>query len=205
MARTVSRVHKDAVPEITDARAGLLAAAVEILQAQGAGALTVRSVSARAGCSTTGVYTWFGGKNGLVDAIFIDGFERFGAAIDAVPERGDPLDRLIERAEAYRRWALANPTHYMVMFGKAVPDYEPTEQAMVTSLATFDALVRATARAIEGGRLSGDPSDVAHHLWAGIHGYVSLEVAGMNLGERASQRSRQYTAGLHLLVRGCMP
>ena len=205
MARTMSRADPGAVAQITDPRAALLAAAVEILQNEGAGALTVRSVSARAGCSTTGVYTWFGGKNGLVDAIFIDGFARFGAAVDRVPERGDPLDRLLERAQAYRRWALANPTHYMVMFGKAVPDYEPSAEAMVTSLATYESLVRATARAIEAGRLGGEPNEVAHHLWAGIHGYVSLEVAGMNLGEGAAQRARQYTLGLQLLVRGCMP
>src|SRR3954451_21534637 len=205
MARTMSRAEPDPVAQITDPRAALLAAAIEILQNEGAGALTVRSVSARAGCSTTGVYTWFGGKNGLVDAIFIDGFERFGAAIDAVPDRGDPLERLLERAQAYRRWALANPTHYMVMFGKAVPDYEPSAEAMVTSLATFESLVRATARAIDGGRLSGDPNAVAHHLWAGIHGYVSLEVAGMSLGDGAARRARQFTAGLRLLVRGCAP
>ena len=45
-------------------------------------ALTVRNVAAAAGCSTTGVYTYFGGKDGLVDAIFVDGFEKFDAALD---------------------------------------------------------------------------------------------------------------------------
>jgi AcrR family transcriptional regulator len=193
------------VAEITDTRAAILAAAIDILQREGAGALTVRSVAALAGCSTTGVYTWFGGKSGLIDAIFIDGFERFGEAVESAAGRGGALRQLVARAEAYRTWARHNPTHYMVMFGKAVPDYVPSEEAMVTSLGTFDALVRATAGAIDAGELAGEPFDVAHHLWAGLHGYVSLEIAGMDLGENDAQRERTFNEGLTRLLKGCKP
>ena len=55
----------------------LVAAALEVLQREGAAALTVRNITQLAGCSTTGVYTYFGGKQGLVEAIYLDGFDAF--------------------------------------------------------------------------------------------------------------------------------
>ena len=87
-----------------------------------AAALTVRNVASEAGCSTTGIYTYFGGKNGLVEAIFVEGFESFDAATAPFME----VDDLAGGCRAYREWALANPTQYMVMFGRAVPDFVPS-------------------------------------------------------------------------------
>ena len=55
----------------------LVRAALTVLQRDGAAALTVRNITAEAGCSTTGIYTYFGGKQGLVEAIFVEGFESF--------------------------------------------------------------------------------------------------------------------------------
>ncbi|MEJ7799359.1 MAG: TetR/AcrR family transcriptional regulator, partial [Ilumatobacter sp.] len=62
---------------IPDMRTILLEAALAVLRRDGAAALTVRALTEEAGCSTTGVYTYFGGKHGIVEAIFVDGFESF--------------------------------------------------------------------------------------------------------------------------------
>ena len=53
-------------------------------------------------------------------------------------EAGDLLDS----GRAYRRWALANPMHYLVMFGRAVPDFvaEPGVP-LERGLRSFEALV----------------------------------------------------------------
>ncbi len=150
----------------------ILASAVEVLQQEGAPALTVRRVAAGAGCSTTGVYTWFGGKEGLVDALFVEGFTSFDHAL---VEAGSDL---VDLGRAYRRWALDHPTSYLVMFGRAVPDYEPSEEAMLTAGRSFDRLVDAVGEA----HPSSDPAAArrrAFHLWATVHGYVMLELQGM--------------------------
>ncbi len=192
------------MPTATDTRSAILAAALAILQREGGGALTVRSVAATAGCSTTGVYTWFGGKRGLIEAIFMDGFENFGAALN-VARRAAPADQpLAGVAEAYRSWALANPTQYMVMFGRAVPDYEPSEHASAVAMATFDDLVESTSATMSTVGLVGTPVDIAHHLWAGIHGYVSLELAGMDMAADEPERAARFQLGLRRLLRGCM-
>ena len=79
---------------------------------------------------------------------------------------------------AYRQWALANPTHYLVMFGRAVPDYEPSDGAGEKAGASFQALIEAVA--VTGAA----PTDLealgaAYHLYATVHGYVMLELVGM--------------------------
>ena len=148
-----------------------MAAALVVLARDGAAGLTVRSITDEAGCSTTGIYTHFGGKNGLVEAIFLDGFESFDRAIGPAYERGD----LVAAGQAYRTWALANPTHYLVMFGRAVPDYVPSDEAVVRAGRSFAGLVAAVAATSH----HDDPEAAAYHLYATVHGYVMLELVGM--------------------------
>lgn len=158
-------------------RERIVDAALQVLREEGAAALTVRNITRLAGCSTTGVYTYFGGKQGLVEAIFIDGFESFDRAVG----RGLRSGKLNEAGRAYRRWALDHPTQYMVMFGRAVPDYEPSPAAQERSLQSFIGLADAIARARPGG----DAGAQAYHYWATLHGYVMLELAGMGAHTRA--------------------
>lgn len=208
MSRNAPKVHiasagsSDAAVIGVDTRGNILAAAIEILHASGAGALTVRTVATAAGCSTTGVYTWFGGKNGLVEAIFIDGFRRFGDSLLAARAAAPAGRDLLALAESYRDWALANPTHYMVMFGRAVPDFEPSAEALAIAQGTFATLVDVATITIRERALIGEPHDVAHHLWAGMHGYVSLELAGMDMAHDAEERAARFQQGLRRMLRG---
>lgn len=153
-----------------DMRTVLLDAALTVLRRDGAAALTVRALTEEAGCSTTGVYTYFGGKHGIVEAIFVDGFESFDHALDDSYRAGD----LIEAGRVYRRWALANPMHYLVMFGRAVPDFVPSDQARERGLQSFQALVDAVA-----STGVSDARSAAYRLYATVHGYVMLELVGM--------------------------
>ncbi len=151
-------------------RQGLLDAALAVLQDQGPAALTVRAIAEEAGCSTTGIYTHFGGKNGLVEAIFVEGFASFDRFL-AAAYAADDLELV---GDLYRRWALDNPTRYLVMFGRAVPDFEASEQAMDRAASSFAHLVDAVARAG-----ADDPVVAAFHLYATVHGYVMLELVDM--------------------------
>ncbi len=152
----------------------------------GAAALTVRAITVEAGCSTTGVYTYFGGKQGLVEAIYLDGFDSFDREVSERLVAGDLLDA----GRAYRRWALANPTHYLVMFGSAVPDFEPSDAARARARVSFAALVDAVAA--EG---APDPPSAAYRLYATVHGYVMLELVRLGPAD-PSQLEALYEIGL---------
>jgi AcrR family transcriptional regulator len=149
----------------------LVRAGLTVLQRDGAGALTVRNIAAEAGCSTTGIYTYFGGKHGLVEAIFVEGFESFDAATEPFKATLD----LAGGCRAYREWALANPTQYMVMFGRAVPDFVPSGAALSRALQSFLGLADVIQRIAPGD----DYLERAYRVFATQHGCVMIELSDM--------------------------
>src|SRR5436189_6359913 len=111
----------------------LLDAASRLLEAEGPDALTVRRIAAAAGCSTTVLYTLFGGKAGVAEGLWREGFERLRQALEQA-EGDDPLGRLAALGRAYRANALANRPYYAVMFQRPIPGFQPSEQAYAESL-----------------------------------------------------------------------
>lgn len=159
-------------------RQRILESAVEILARAGQAGLTVRAVARASDCSTTGIYTYFGGKQGLLDAIFIDGFVRFRAHVgqgDAATAQS-PMERLQSAAVRYWEWALANPTHYLLMFAAPPSQFKPSEAALhEASLGYQDLVKRVELLHPDGSREEHDAE--AFHLWATLHGYVMLEMS----------------------------
>ena len=199
---------KKVVPSIPDARAEILAAALAILDEEGHSSLSVRRVAARAGCSTIGVYTWFGGKDGLVDAILLDGFRRFADALARARPRKSPLGALLGQAVAYRRWALVNRTSYEVMFMGAVPGHVASDEIHVVGLIAYE-LLRGEVVGAQSRNLidESDADTVAMAMWGLVHGLVSLEIANAEpkgLAARKSFHLRSFGVALTALEQGLL-
>ena len=62
-----------------------------------------------------GVYSRFGSKYGLVEALFLDGFARLQHVLATVPRGDDPVEELLEGNRRYRRFALESPAVYAIM------------------------------------------------------------------------------------------
>jgi AcrR family transcriptional regulator len=168
-------------------RRALLDGASRLLVAEGPGALTMRRVAGAVGCSTTVLYTLFGGKEGLADALYREGFERLRRRLEAVAE-DEPLARLRALAHAYRANALAEHAYYGVMFQQAIPGFRPAAASLAAAGASLDVLAGAVRAAMDAGGLRpGDPQAVAEVLWAAVHGVVSLELAGHFPDPRAAE------------------
>ena len=169
------------VPRTDDDQSkAILGAASRILSADGAGALTVRRIAAEAGCSTMGLYSRFGGKEGVVDELYVEGFQHLCDGMSAMPKTDDPVADLRACARAYRRTALANATHYMVMFGGAVPGFVPTKASRAVAHGAFEWLVASVQRCIDAGAFKGDATEIAEVWWGSMHGLVMLELVGIN-------------------------
>lgn len=165
-------------------RRGLLDAASRLLVEEGPGALSMRRISRQVNCSTKVLYTMFGGKRELVEELWLEGFDRLRRSVEAVEHPGDPWDYVVAMGWAYRENALNNPNHYAVMFGRAVPGFEPTEEGLRRSEKAFRVLIGAVEGCVEAGVLApSDPGAVASVLWSTVHGVVSLELAGHMRGE----------------------
>jgi AcrR family transcriptional regulator len=162
----------------------LLDAAAVLLEEEGPESLSVRRIAAAAGVAPMGVYNHFASKSGIIEALFVQGFERLSEAMVTLGEIGDPLEALLEAGRRYRALALAHPMAYQLMFLRAVPGFEPSDDAKATAARAFDGLVVAVRRAMRDGAIEeGDPEMTAQMLWAGVHGWASLELGGMGFVE----------------------
>jgi AcrR family transcriptional regulator len=160
-------------------RTTLLDAASRLLTEEGSAALTLRQVASDVGCSTTVLYTMFGGKDGLSEALYREGFDRFRRRLQSLPPAADRVTRLYDIAWAYRESALAEPNYYRVMFAHAIPHFTPSADAIAAARASFDVLLDAVRECVESGTFTpGDPREIAEVLWAASHGILSLELGG---------------------------
>src|SRR3954451_16891030 len=161
------------VPSTPTTRETLLGAALRFLEERGPGALRIRDLAAAAEQSTMGVYTHFGSKQGLLEQLYLHGFQRLEGRLNSVPSDGQGRQELLEFALAYRQFALDNEALYGLMFERATPDFVPSDASRLAGLTTFDML----AARVAGWRPDfTDPAPDAHLVWATMHGLVSIEL-----------------------------
>jgi AcrR family transcriptional regulator len=169
-------------------RSLLLDTASRLLIAEGPAALTMRRIAVEVGCSTTVLYTMFGGKAGLAEALYVEGFRRFRHHFERLPPDDDPIERIYALSRAYRASALAEPDYYRVMFAQAMP-FTPGPDAAAAASEGFQILVDAVRACLETGVFRpGEPDEIAEVLWAASHGVISLELSGHLTGEAAAAR-----------------
>ncbi len=186
-ARLLGNVRAARAAMETDTRATLLAAAAAVLSEEGPSALTVRRVADTVSASTKMIYTHFGGKDGLLDALYLHSFAGLTRSFQAQNRESNPVLRLDKMVIAYRAFALSEPALYNVMFGDLGRAWEAPLESRRKAWTSFDTLrnaVRlcvAAARAAETGRIT-------YLLWAAMHGVVSLELRKLlGSGEESEQ------------------
>ncbi|GAA2389401.1 TetR/AcrR family transcriptional regulator [Nonomuraea africana] len=160
-------------------RSRTLEVAVDLLTREGPDSLSMRRIATEAGCSTTVIYTMFGSREGLAEALYLEGFERFRRFLETVPARKDPFEHLTALGPAYREACLAEPGFYTLMFEQAIPGFEPSERARTLARAALNILDRVISDCISAGYLiPTQPRKIADALWAAAQGAISLERAG---------------------------
>jgi AcrR family transcriptional regulator len=162
-----------------EVKGALLQAAELLLERGGVAALSVRRMAIEAGVAPQGVYSRFGGKRGVLDALLARGFDELDATLGAVDDP-DPLGALAGAALRYRSFAKTHPALYGLMFDRAVPGWQPSPAALARAAAPFGRLTGHVSTAMAAGALAGgDPAEVAQRLWSASHGVVSLELRGI--------------------------
>ena len=133
-----------------------------------------------AGVAPMSVYNHLGGKEGVLDALLVRGFDALNDAMSDLAS-DDPYEDLAEAGRRYRAFAREHPQQYMLMFERSVPDYEPSVMALGHAHATFKELETLVRRAMAARVIvDGDPAEVAQRLWASCHGLASLELHGLD-------------------------
>ncbi len=162
-------------------RAALISAALDALERDGPGGLSLRGLAKAVGVSPMAPYHHFADRAALLAAVATAGFERLQAgkatalALAAIsPEQG-----LITGTIAYVEFVLAHPQLYRLMKGAEFagsgdyPDLKAAAAAPVDSL--LDMLARLAA---EHPNVALDQGRCATMLWALAHGAGMLALDG---------------------------
>jgi AcrR family transcriptional regulator len=186
----------------TDVRAALIEAGERILERDGLSGLTVRAVAAEAGVAPQGVYNHLRDKDGLLLAVLGRAFDRLAKA---TAWRADlkPRESLRAMCQSYRRFALASPVAYGLMFG-APTGVEPDESIREHAETAFAVLLNGVLMGQQLGTLrEGEPLPLAMSIWSAVHGAVGLEIAGT--GPAPALAADHYDAVIDMIETGLAP
>lgn len=158
-----------------ESKTKILTAASELFAESGANGLSVRAISKRAGLSTIGIYNHFQGKQGILDALYIEGFQMVMRAIDVDVEATEPRDAVLQGLSNYIDLAAQHGGHYQLIFGRADPTYHPSSAATAVGEEAFNRLTHLVGLALPTSLSGRERREAALQLWALAHGYVSLQ------------------------------
>ncbi|MGW5424398.1 TetR/AcrR family transcriptional regulator [Streptomyces sp. NPDC003943] len=148
----------------------LVRTGVELVDAEGAQALSLREIARRAGVSHGAPRRHFPTHLDLLSAIAREGFRELGARVTEVAE-AEPRARVEALARVYLDFARTRSGMYELMFR-----HDLLESGRLglrdTSLPLFAHLAELVARARPGA--AADPATAAGALWANLHGIAQL-------------------------------
>jgi len=163
-----------------DLRRALMDETTRTIRKEGVEAVTLRAIGRRLGVSRTALYRHFSDKSALLAAVAREGFQRFTRdLLTAWTAAGGGASGFQAMGAAYVRFAIANPSHYRVMFGgfKELGGQDPELETEAT--ASFNVLLDAIV-ALQRDRVlaSDEPLVLAHYIWATVHGIAMLAIDG---------------------------
>lgn len=158
----------------SDNRQRILDAANAIFSEGGLAGLSVRAIAARADLSTMGVYSHFKGKQGLLLALYADGFSRLGDAADISPEEASKADLVPLLVNRYIDFARDHPSHYQLMFGMDRAQIGETSTTGPIAKASIERLAATLSRLLQADESPESALRVAFRVWVLMHGYLML-------------------------------
>jgi AcrR family transcriptional regulator len=159
-------------------RAEIVAVAWQLVRQDGIAALSLRDLAARTGMRAPSLYTYFGSKNDLYDAMYAAGMREFADAMEHTPLGRNAHEGLRNRARTFVRVALADPSRFQLLFERPVPDFVPSPEHLALGVTNL-------ARTAEIARAAGLPDQRALDLFlATTRGLVAMQIANEPGGDR---------------------
>ena len=146
--------------------AEILEAAERVGDRLGHEGLTMRSIAAEAGVVTTALYSEFGNKQGILEALNSRIRSELARFLDSSVEIAANMgDRLLRCCSAYVEFGLAHPWRYACAFG-----HDETSVTSGRCGAAASTFVDRAARYMDGGPKAREK---ALSIWVALHGLVT--------------------------------
>ncbi|USI74381.1 TetR/AcrR family transcriptional regulator [Sphingomonas morindae] len=164
---------------IAEVRAAIVAVAEHQAVALGLERVSMHGIARALGWSATALYRYFDNKDAILAAARAAAANRLSSRLEAaLAGPGDIWARSRAVGQAYIAFARAEPDAYKLLFALSQPasdDYPDLAAATARARAN---LTRYVERLVAEGGVEADADLLAHVFWAGLHGLVSLEMAG---------------------------
>ena len=163
-------------------RDALVMRGIEILDAEGLAALSLRQAARDVGVSQTAPLHHFEGKSGYLAAIAAQGFRMmFEQRIRALRSLSDPRERLLSVMLAHLQFSIDRPALFQLMYGPAIPQklqFPDLEQAATRSYGILETCVGdyLSHRNVPLARVR--PAALA--AWTACHGLATVMVDRQN-------------------------
>jgi len=165
----------------------IITAARELAEAEGWDAVTTRRLAERVEYSQPVLYNHFKGKDAIVGAVAVEGFDDLAAALRrARLTAGSPREALRAVGRAYLDFAVARPALYGAMFVREI-DIRFAQEAQEDP----PAAPRAAFEELAAVAVPGDGRDAeldAEVIWSALHGLAVLARAGRIPPRRQRER-----------------
>lgn len=158
----------------------IAAAALRILEAEGAPAVSLRRVAAAVGITPMAIYHHFPNRQALLTFITDREFEKLAEQMRARQKDGTLEQQLLRVFDYYLEYALAHPRIFDYVFSQPRPDARRFPDDFVAKRSVTVNRVAGTVAAAMQDRVikEDDIWEVSMTLWAHIHGYIALHRAG---------------------------
>jgi AcrR family transcriptional regulator len=118
-------------------KAEVLEAAWDIARAEGLAAVSLRDIARRVGMQPPSLYSYFGSKNAIYDAMYAQGAQQF---VDAEPwddMNGDARHDLGCAIRYFVGFCASDPARYQLLFQRTIPGFEPSPESFAISEASL--------------------------------------------------------------------
>ena len=164
-----------------DLPAALLEAAREMIEEDGSvEAFSLREAARRVGVDPAACYRHFGSRDELLDALARKGFEQMAASMERAAARAaDPADAVAALGYVYVGFARSHAPEFRTMFTRTgVSARNPELRGAPEGGRSPYEILAATVSQWRPRASAEKVEEIAHVLWAGIHGVAVLIVTG---------------------------
>lgn len=159
------------------------ARAWEQITEAGASALSLKAIATQMGMTAPALYRYFGSRDELLTQLILSTYQDLAELIETAAQTGaTPAARLGDIAQQLRRWAVANPQRYLLLYGTPVPGYHAPPEATALARRMFAPILAGFVALQEDSDPDDRPFRRSVTLWTRLHGVLSLELAGHFVG-----------------------
>ena len=164
----VNRIAERKLRDRQARRAQIISAARRIAELEGWSSVTVRRLSDEISYSQPVLYDHFGSREGILDAVAIEGFQEMGLALEKARKRAKRGNTVESVANEYLKFAAFSPALYEVMFSLSLSvrfDDAATPRELRFAFSQLMELFQGQ---------SSKPEVISELFWANLHGIAEL-------------------------------